>query len=301
MKSKAILKIVLFSLLALVLVGALVFALRYDGELPNFFGSGFNYADPESYTVGSGSVQGELSRIALHWTGGTVDIRPYDGDKIVLTETGADSEKEQLRYRLQDGTLTVQYCKSGFHWNITTHKSLELLIPQAQAATLLSCEVDTASADVTVQGLTAQSFDLDTASGELRAVDCTFPSFEAEAASGDCNLENCTVGAFEMDAASGRAILSGSVETVEFDSASGDLRISTTTVPRKIKVSTASGRTELTIPKDAEFTAELDAASGDLRVEGFKGSNGKDLFVCGSGTNRYSFDTASGDVIIRAE
>ncbi len=43
MKSKAILKIVLFSLLALVLVGALVFALRSDGELPYFLFFWFNY------------------------------------------------------------------------------------------------------------------------------------------------------------------------------------------------------------------------------------------------------------------
>lgn len=297
--TKGIVKIILFSLLAIVLAGALVFALCFDGEVPGFFG-GFSYADPESYSVGSGSVKGELSRIELHWTSGSVNIRPYDGDEIVLQETGADSEKEQLRYRLQDGVLTVQYCKSGFHWNITTHKCLELMLPQAQAAALLSVEVDTSSADVAVQGVTAQSFDLDTASGELRAVDCAFSSFEADTASGDCTLENCTVGSFEMDAASGRAILSGSVETVEFDSASGDLRITTATAPRKIEVSTASGRTELTLPKDAEFTAELDAASGDLRVEGFLGSSGKDLFVCGSGANRYSFDSASGDVIIRA-
>ena len=298
--TKGIVKIILFSLLAIVLAGALVFALSFDGEWPSFFGSGFSYAEPESYSVGSGSVKGELSRIELHWTSGSVNIRPYDGDEIVLQETGADSEKEQLRYRLRDGVLTIQYCESGFHWNITTHKSLTLLIPRTQAAALLSLEVDTASADVAVQGVTAQSFDLDTASGELRAVDCAFSSFEADTASGDCTLENCTVGSFEMDAASGRAILSGSVETVEFDSASGDLRITTATAPRKIEVSTASGRTELTLPKDAEFTAELDAASGDLRVEGFLGSSGKNLFVCGSGANRYSFDSASGDVIIRA-
>ncbi|MGM9524329.1 MAG: DUF4097 family beta strand repeat-containing protein [Faecousia sp.] len=298
--TKGVVKMILFSLLAVVLIGVLVFALRFDGELPSFFRGGTNYAEPESYTVGGGSVKGELSRIELHWVGGSVDIRTYDGDEIVLTETGAGSEKEQLRYRLRNGTLTVHYRKNGFYWSASTNKTLELLIPQSQAAALRSLEIDTASADVTVQGVTAQSFDLDTASGELRAVDCSFPSFEADTSSGDCTLENCTVGSFEMDAASGRAILSGSVETVEFDSASGDLRITTTTVPRKIEVSTASGRTELTLPQDAEFTAELDAASGDLRVEGFLCSSGKDLFVCGSGTNRYSFDSASGDVIIRA-
>lgn len=297
--TNGIMKIILFALLTLVLTGSLVFGLHFESEVPSSTDDS-GYVDQGSYSVGANTVKGDLSRIELHWTAGTVDIRPYDGDEIVLKETGADSEREQLRYRLQNGTLIIQYRKTGFHWKIITHKTLELLIPQEQAAALLSIELDTASADITIQGITAQSLELDTASGELRAEDCSFSSIEADAASGDCTFKNCTIGSFEMEAASGSASLSGSVENVDFDSASGDLRITTTTVPRKIETSTASGRTELTLPKEAEFTAEMDAASGDLRVEGFLGSSGKDLFVCGSGANRYSFDSASGDVIIRA-
>lgn len=299
--TKGVLKIILFSLLALVLVGALVFALVYDGDLPFLILGGTSYSEPETYTVGGGSVKGDVTRIEINWSAGSVEIHPYDGDEIVLKETGASNEDEQLRYRLRDGTLTIQYRKSG-HWgSLTSNKSLEVLIPQALADTLRVLDVDTASAELRVQSLTAEVLNVDTASGGVRATDCTFDTVEVDAASGDCKLENCTVGSFEMEAASGRAVLSGSVDTVKFDSASGDLRITSSVAPRRIEVSTASGRTELTIPADAEFTAELDAASGDLRVEGFMGASGKDVFVCGSGTNRYSFDTASGDVIIRAK
>lgn len=299
--TKGVLKIILFSLLALVLVAALVFALVYDGDLPFISFGGTSYSEPETYTVGGGSVTGDVTRIEINWAAGSVDVRSYDGDEIILKETGASDEDEQLRYRLRDGTLTIQYRKSG-HWGrLTSNKSLEVLIPQAQADALRMLDVDTASAELRVQSLTADVLNVDTASGGVRATDCTFATVEVDAASGDCTLENCAVGSFEMDAASGRAVLSGSVDTVDFDSASGDLRITSSVAPRRIEVSTASGRSELELPADAEFTAELDAASGDLRVEGFLGTSGKDVFVCGNGINRYSFDTASGDVIIRAK
>ena len=299
--TKGVLKIILFSFLALVLVAGLVFALVYDGDLPFLSLGGTSYSEPETYTIGGGSVTGDVTRIEINWAGGSVDVRSYDGDEIVLKETGASDEDEQLRYRLRDGTLTIQYRKSG-HWGrLTSNKSLEVLIPQAQADALRMLDVDTASAELRVQSLTVDVLNVDTASGGVRATDCTFATVEVDAASGDCTLENCTVGSFEMDAASGRAVLSGSVDTVDFDSASGDLRITSSVAPRRIEVSTASGRSELELPADAEFTAELDAASGDLRVEGFLGTSGKDVYVCGNGINRYSFDSASGDVIIRAK
>ena len=299
MRAKGIVKIVLFSLLALVLTGALVFALKFDGELPVFCGGG-SYKNPESYTVGSGSVAGTLSRIEVSWISGTVNIRPHDGEEIILRETGAKDTDDEMRFRLQGGTLTVHFRKSGLFWGATKHKTLELLIPQSQMQALQSVELDTASAEINVEGMDASLFSVDSASGAVYAKDCTFSSVEIDSASGDCTLEDCTVGAFEMDTASGLATLSGTVETVEFDSASGDLSITSDVAPREIEVDTASGRSEITLPADAEFSAELDSASGDLRVEGFNGRSGKDSFVCGSGFNHYSFDSASGDVIIRA-
>ena len=300
MKTKGILKIFFSSLLVLVLVCALVFAMRFDGELPSFFGFGANYPDSDSYTVGGGSIQGEILRVELHWISGSVDIRPYDGETVVLTETGATNEDDMLRYRLKDGTLTVQYRKSGFLWRTSTNKSLEILIPNSMAESLTLFMADTASADITVQGLTVTDFSVDSASGNFRADNCVFNSFEADSASGDCILENCTVTAFEMDSASGKGKLSGSVETVNFESASGGLQIDSSVTPRVIEVDTASGKSVIAIPKNSEFTAELDAASGDLYVEVFAGKGGKDLYICGNGSNRYEFDSASGDVHIRA-
>lgn len=300
MRAKGIVKIVLFSLLALVLTGALVFALEFDGELPLFFG-GDTYKNPESYTVGSGSVAGALSRIEVNWISGTVNIRPHDGEEIILRETGAKDTDDEMRFRLQDGTLTVHFRKSGLFWGATKQKTLELLIPQSQMQALQSVEFDTASAEIIVEGMDASFFSSDSASGNVCAKDCSFSSVEIDSASGDCTLQSCTVGAFEMDTASGKATLSGSVEAVEFDSASGDLSITSDVAPREIEVDTASGRSEITLPADAEFSAELDSASGDLRVEDFNGRSGKDSFVCGSGSNHYSFDSASGDVILRAD
>ena len=103
-----------------------------------------------------------------------------------------------------------------------------------------------------------------------------------------------------MDTASGSANLNGQVDSISFDSASGDLTVVSSVTPVKIDMDSASGRADITIPTDSQFTAELDSASGGLNVEGFSGNSKKDSYICGNGSAEYEFSTASGDVTIRA-
>lgn len=58
-----------------------------------------------------------------------------------------------------------------------------------------------------------------------------------------------------------------------------------------------SGDISVSIPGNSEFEAENDSVSGDLTCS-FAGTKKDDKFVCGSGINRYDFDTVSGDVEI---
>ena len=113
-------------------------------------------------------------------------------------------------------------------------------------------------------------------------------------------MDASRAGKFEMDTASGSAELNGQVESISFDSASGDLTVVSSVTPVKIDMDSASGRADITIPADSQFTAELDSASGGLNVEGFSGNSRKDSYICGNGSAEYEFSTASGDVTIRA-
>lgn len=301
MKTKGVVKIILFSLLAVCLTALLAAGLHGDASLPFFSFGGNTYSEPESYTTGSGSARGKLTALDIDWARGDISLRLYDGDSILLTEDDVSDPDEQMRFRLRDGILTVHTRKSGLWWGSFPKKNLEILIPRACADALRSLNIDHATGAILLDGLTVRTLNIDAASAEVRASACSFTSVDIDAASGDCFFTDCTVDDFSMDAASGSADLSGSFGSIDLDSASGDLRLDASTAPTRVEVDTASGYSELLLPADTEFEAKLNTASGDLSVSGFQGEAHRKSFLCGSGRFTYSFDTASGDAVIRAK
>lgn len=330
MKAKAIVKICLCSLLAVVLTVGLVggiLALDSDGmksvSLLRLFS--FNveyYDDAELYTVGGGTVTGDVAELSIHWTDGAVNVTVGSGTDIVLRESGAESG-EELRWLLKNGRLTVRDRKSGVHRS-SMKRTLEVELP---AQLLRELKIDSASADVFLTGVAAGTLELDTASGRLEAKDCAFDAVDIDCASTDCRFEDCKLGRFEMDTASGNATLRGSVERVELETAGGELEIVSSSVPYSIEVESISADVSLTLPVNAAFDAKLDSLSGDLNVEGFVGTYGSNRFTTfptgtafdaklesasgdlknegfvgtdGSGMAEYRFDSVSGDVWIAA-
>ena len=133
------------------------------------------------------------------------------------------------------------------------------MIPRSLASNLSEISGDVVSADTTINGLSTKNFYLDTVSGNL-----TF---------------------------------NGSAERINSDSVSGDCHITSSVTPQKIDMESVSGDISVSIPSNSEFEAENDSVSGDLTCS-FAGTKKDDKFVCGSGINRYDFDTVSGDVEI---
>lgn len=89
----------------------------------------------------------------------------------------------------------------------------------------------------------------------------------------------------------------GASDLSDSDSVSGDCHITSSVTPQKIDMESVSGDISVSIPSNSEFEAENDSVSGDLTCS-FAGTKKDDKFVCGSGINRYDFDTVSGDVEI---
>lgn len=297
---KTVWKIVLCSLAAVLLTGLLVWALVFDFTVPVLhFGDDF---DDSGYTVmdvsGEAVISEKITALEVDWTSGSVRICAYDGNEIILRETAQDNEANRLRYRVENGRLRVRDRKRSFM--SVSNKSLEILLPAEIANALSSVDMDAASAEITMEALIAEKLEIDTASGDVTATACSFTEVDYDGASSECRMENCTIGEFEMDTASGDAVLSGSIGELSFDSASGNLTVTTTVAPGKIDVNTASGDVDLTIPADAEFTLEYDSLSKDCNISDFVGSISDDRFICGSGSAKYQFDTASGKLSLHA-
>ena len=295
---KPVVKIILCTLVVLLLAGALVWAIGLDGAPVISLGG----SSDKNYTVcdASGELRltEEIRGLDIDWSSGNIDIKTHDGKEIIVRETAQDNESNRLRYRVENGTLYIRQRKSGIVvFGINKGKDLEILLPEGQYELI---ELDVASAEMSLRDTHADRIDVDSASGDLKVYGCIFNSVEFDSASGSIILDASNAGNFEMDTASGSAELNGQVESISFDSASGDLTVVSSVTPVKIDMDSASGRADITIPTDSQFTAELDSASGGLNVEGFSGNSRKDSYICGSGSADYEFSTASGDVTIRA-
>ena len=159
MRRNAIVRIVVFSVIALVLTGILVTGL----------GGGLYITEHHSGTVATGTVEidpARVSKLEIDWAAGTVTIKTGDTDKIVISEEGQFDDQYAMLYNLDEGTLEI-YHSSGSVSIIGSvpKKNLTVTVPVGWECREL--DVDAAGVSVAVEGLTADSVDLDGAGMEL--------------------------------------------------------------------------------------------------------------------------------------
>lgn len=124
--------------------------------------------DNEFSESGEYAVSAEgVSSIDIAWIAGEVDITQYDGDVISFRETALDSipDYEALRYGVEDGTLYIQYCRSGA--NDLPDKKLTLLLPEELARGLDGLNVFAVSAALGIRSVMADTVQLATISGDV--------------------------------------------------------------------------------------------------------------------------------------
>ncbi len=316
MKGKAITKIVICSIVAVLLTGILLAGVlgievfralpgirEFKEETGRFFIDLDKYDNENSYNIGSAELDSVVSRsireIDLNWASGSVTVKPYNGDQLILRESEGNSEAKRLRWKVENGKLTIHECKSGLSIQNSLKKTLELLIPEG-LTTLDKLECDSASATLQIEDLTVTELSVDTASGNVTLKNCRAEMMDVDAASANLNAESCTLGEVSVDSASGSATLSGSICTVDMDTVSGRLSVETSVTPREVSMDAVSGSCLLVLPKDAGFTLKQDGVSSKVNVEGFTVSMQDKTYICGDGAAEISFEGISGDVTIRA-
>lgn len=316
MKGKAITKIVICSIVAVLLTGILLAGVlgievfralpgirEFKEETGRFFIDLDKYDNENSYNIGSAELDSVVSRsireIDLNWASGSVTVKPYNGDQLILRESEGNSEAKRLRWKVENGKLTIHECKSGLFIKESLKKTLELLIPEG-LTTLDKLKCDSTSATLQIENLTVTELDFDTASGDVTLKNCHVEKLDVDAASANLNAESCTLGEVSVDSASGSATLSGSICTVDMDTVSGRLSVETSVTPREVSMEAVSGSCTLVLPKDAGFTLKQDGVSSKVNVEGFTVSMQDKTYICGDGATEISFEGISGDVTIRA-
>lgn len=291
MKTNAIIRIILYSIAILVLLGILLTGLLfglYSYDISTSMQSAVTTDQvlpvASDGLISLGAVSAEVIKdIEIEWVAGSITIQPDENtDQITIAETDAGNDKYRMVYRQSGDTLKIQYCKDSitfpsFGINVNLSKDLVITVPADWICN--SLEIDAAAVDVVVNDLILNEVDFD-------------------GASGTCDFINCQVGQLDLDGASGDVNFTGTLNVLDFDGASASCTINVTNVPDKITMDGMSGDLDLTLPEDCGFTVSIEALSSDFRSD-FPTSISNGNYVYGDGHCRISLDGMSGDLTIR--
>lgn len=303
MKTKAIIKIVLWSIVAMLLTSVLLGVLFIPTIFNNFninLPFGFSYKNSGEYIVGNTEVYAsEITNIEINWISGNIDFQGGDTDKIIISENYNGEDNNKLHYLVKDGKLTIQYCQSRnvFKWfNIPSKKNLTVTLPSDFDYSKI--EFSVVSAELNIKNVNASEFKIDGVSGDINLNNINTNELSVDAVSADITGENLTVTKeIDIDCVSGKCSFSGSIASFKGDTASGNIKIISSICPEKIKIDTVSGDVEISIPENDGFTIEYDTVSGELSNDfPVTKSHSKNIYKDGSA--KFQFDSASGDVRI---
>ena len=290
MKTSAIIRIAIYACIAVLLTGILAWGIRGDG----LFGSipingivigGNNYMsyDDNNYSIGGGSIDAAgIDQVQVDWIAGNVNVRPTDGDQIVLTETSSKdlSEKYQVHWLVQDGTLKIKFAESRVHFTgifKSLNKELTLEIPRDLALSVL--DIETVSGGINAGAVTADTLDLETVSGNVNADGAAASDFKAETVSGAIKGSLSPSGNATMETVSGRIDLAFGL------------------MPRNIKAETVSGAIALGLPENDGFRVDYDKVSGNFNCD-FEVKLLKNAAIYKNGQNRIDLSSVSGNLNI---
>ena len=282
--------------IALICVGvaAAILALNFAGQAAFGVlraGERYIYDNANSYEMldrsgfGSGEQSAtasepltDITEIEIHWLTGDVYLVESDTDGVTFQEDYTGSNEDyRMRYKVSNGKLTIQPCKSKLFGSIDLpRKALTVFLPDT--LTLDKITVETVSADVELMGGSVDTLSINTTSGNITGPGLLAKEYELGTVSGDISLTALPAGSSAIDC-----------ETV-----SGEVRISCTAHPDEIDFNSVSGNLHLTLPKGScRYTLDFSTVSGDRDT---------DRFISGGDeTCDITAETVSGNVELQTE
>lgn len=273
MRTNAIVRIVIFSLVILLLLAVLGAGLGI-GMLSFDLGLGHG-----SYTTGSSAVPAaEIQDLEIEWTAGSIAIVPGDTDSIEFTEICPSSAKEMV-FEQRGSTLTIRYSAPAIEVGIVNNHAKDLTVTVPADWFCQELSINAAAVDVNVTRLNAGSVDLNSASGR-------------------CSFTDCDFGSLDVDAAAGKIAFRGKLGTLDCDAAAADVEAVFTVAPRKIDVDSSTGDLDLTLPADCGFRVDIEGLSADFTTD-FDTTRENGCYVYGDQSCQIEVDSFSSDVTIR--
>jgi DUF4097 and DUF4098 domain-containing protein YvlB len=283
MKTNAIIRIIIYSLILAILLCILLSATAIDQYFTSTVTRNEVPTPTESVRqINQHEITTPIQNIEIEWVAGSITIhRSSSLNHISIDEfTSAGSEYEMIM-KQSGQTLKIQFCEESIKFpsfGINTNISKDLVITVPESWNCNNLEIDAAATEVEIHDLTIRELDFDGASGELI-------------------LNNCSIENLDIDTASGDVSFSGSLEELDFDAASASFRGEFNHLPRHLDLDAMSGDLELVLPPDAGFICNLDTMSGSFDSD-FSFKTHDKTYVCGDGECKINVNSMSGNVSI---
>ncbi|MBQ7130753.1 MAG: DUF4097 family beta strand repeat protein [Oscillospiraceae bacterium] len=299
MKTNAIVRIIIWSLVLALLVGVLVSFVSHRTfsllrRAPT--AEATHIPVPLETTVEETPVQvlpneetltipaDTIREIEIEWVAGDILILTKDTKDISISESDVSDIKYSMIWNTKGDKLEILFCEEalniGFGITLGNNISKDLYIEVPQDWVCNSLEIDAASATLEVHNLTIREMDFD-------------------GASGTCDFQNCHISDLDIDTASGDVYYAGTLNTLDFDAASASFIADFQNVPSRIDMDGMSGNLDIALPGDCGFTLSMDGMSSRFSSAFYGTTMKNNSHVYGDGRCRIDVDGMSCDVNIR--
>lgn len=221
------------------------------------------YADSDKYSVGNAEITDKIENLEIDWISGSVSLVSHSEDTLALSEKDADRLPEEMRVRwwVDGDTLHVKFAASGVGVRLfgSLHKDLTLTVPETLA--FENVTIRAASAEIDADRLTAGTLSVSTASGDIN-ISGEANTVELNSASGNIQLtQKDKAGEVRIDTASGKIDADlGAADRAYFESASGKIKLKAASVD-SLAVKATSGA----------VLCELEAVPSECRLHAVSG------------------------------
>lgn len=278
-KGSIIVRLVVWTVAAVLLISVLAGALLFDGF--TFSIGSIRYENAVNYTSGDLDTADfdSIRKIEINWEKGSVKIAPSKNGRLTLTEEGATGIDDSMYWLVEDGTLTVQFAKSGYGlFRSRPSKGLTVSLPEKLIEKLEELRFDAVSADCEITDVSSKKIQMDSVSANVTARGIKCDAISVDTVSGDVNI-------------------AGKIGDFECDSVSGKVTLETQKAPRRIGCDSISGDLTLIFGECEGFTFTSDSVSGSFSSD-FPATERDGKRIYGDGSTLIEVDSVSGSVRI---
>lgn len=292
MKSNAIIRIVIWSIVLLALIGTLGAFMTDELYLRDYTPAETAIPVPLATTPQEVLPNEEtlllpadtIREIEIEWVAGDIVILGKDVDYIYISESDVTDDEYSMVFQTVGEKLEIQFCVDrlmpdlGISHTADLSKDLYIEVPKYWEGK--SIEIDSASTNVEMYNITLEEMDIDGADG-----------------TGD--FQNCHISDLDIDAASADVYYQGTLERLDFDAASASFIGDLQNTPNRIDMDSMSGKLDIALPEDCGFTLTMDGMSCHLSSDFYGTSMKNGSHVYGDGRCRINMDGMDCDVNIR--